>query len=154
MMWGKFCHSCFEITGRTALAQFGHFTLKTRVRFQKGGFRSPKPPLGAPLYSDITPKRLTSGGVHLCSPAPQQHNSEETSLQWRAVGDFVYDLIDWGIEPTTRTVSDVFNHQLASTRSKFTSYNYSLVAHNNQISHTSSMPSSWRFVSSDNGLSS
>ena len=37
MMWGKFCHSCFEITASTALAQFGHFTLKTRVRFQKGG---------------------------------------------------------------------------------------------------------------------
>ena len=36
MMQGKFCHSCFEITARTALAQFGHFTLKTRVWFQKG----------------------------------------------------------------------------------------------------------------------
>ena len=36
MMRGKFCHSYFEITARTALAQFGHFTLKTRVRFQKG----------------------------------------------------------------------------------------------------------------------
>ena len=46
MMRGKFCHSCFEITARrpTALAQFGHFTLKTRVRFQKGGRGStPKP---------------------------------------------------------------------------------------------------------------
>ena len=36
IMWGKFCHSCVEITARTAHAQFGHFTLKTRVRFQKG----------------------------------------------------------------------------------------------------------------------
>ena len=31
MMWGKFCHSCFEITARIALAQFGHFTLQARV---------------------------------------------------------------------------------------------------------------------------
>ena len=30
MMRGKFCHStCFEIIAHTALAQFGHFTLKT-----------------------------------------------------------------------------------------------------------------------------
>ena len=52
MMGGKFCHSYFEITARTALAQFGHFTLKTRIRFQKRqGFDpliSPHP-LGAPL---------------------------------------------------------------------------------------------------------
>ena len=39
MMRGKFCHSCFEITARTALAQFGHFTLKTRVKV-----RPPQPP--------------------------------------------------------------------------------------------------------------
>ena len=43
MMWGKFCHICFEITARTAVAQFGHFTLKTRVRFQKEGFDPPNP---------------------------------------------------------------------------------------------------------------
>ena len=51
MMRGKFCHSYFEITARTALAQFGHFrpTLKTRVRFRKGEFRPPKPSLGVPL---------------------------------------------------------------------------------------------------------
>ena len=48
IMWGKFCHSCFEITACTALAQFRHFTLKTRIRFQKGNF-NPLPPLGAPL---------------------------------------------------------------------------------------------------------
>ena len=46
MVQGKFCLSCFEITARTALAQFGHLTLKTRVRFQKEGL-TPKPPLGA-----------------------------------------------------------------------------------------------------------
>ena len=33
MMRGKFCQSCFEVRARTALAQFEHFTLKTRVRF-------------------------------------------------------------------------------------------------------------------------
>ena len=37
MMCGKLCHSCFEITARTTLAQFGHFALKTRVRLRKGG---------------------------------------------------------------------------------------------------------------------
>ena len=50
MMWGKFCHSCFEITARTALAQFGHFTSKTRLWFQNGGFNPPTPLLGAPLW--------------------------------------------------------------------------------------------------------
>ena len=49
MMWGKFCQSCFEITARTTLAHFGHFTLKTRVWFQKGGFDQPNPLLGASL---------------------------------------------------------------------------------------------------------
>ena len=37
-------HNCFEITPRTALALFEHFTLKTRVRFQKAGVRPPPPP--------------------------------------------------------------------------------------------------------------
>ena len=36
MMWDQFSHSCFEITARTALTQFRHFTFKTRVWFQKG----------------------------------------------------------------------------------------------------------------------
>ena len=47
MMRGKFCHSCFKITARTALARFRHFTLKTRVRFRP-------PPLGAPLILSNT----------------------------------------------------------------------------------------------------
>ena len=47
MMWGKFYRICFEITARTVLAQFGHFTLKTRVRFQNGEGFDP-PTLGAP----------------------------------------------------------------------------------------------------------
>ena len=46
MMRGKFCHSCFEITARTALAQVGHFTFNTRVWFQKGKGRPSNPPPG------------------------------------------------------------------------------------------------------------
>ena len=41
MMWGKFCHSCFEITARTALAQFGRFKNKDSV--SKERFRPPNP---------------------------------------------------------------------------------------------------------------
>ena len=37
----------------------------------------------------ITPKRVTSGGVHLRSLAPGQYSSEETSQRWRAAGDIV-----------------------------------------------------------------
>ena len=37
----------------------------------------------------ITPKRVTSGGAHLHGLAPGLHSSEETSQQWRAVGDTV-----------------------------------------------------------------
>ena len=33
----------------------------------------------------ITRKRVTSGGAHLRTSAPEQHDSEETSQQWRAV---------------------------------------------------------------------
>ena len=59
MMWGKFCHSCFEITARTALAQFVHFTLKTMVRFQRWGF-DPPPPLSAPLAKRDCAIRVSS----------------------------------------------------------------------------------------------
>ena len=37
----------------------------------------------------ITPKRVTSGGVHLHGLAPGLHGSEETSQWWRAVSDTV-----------------------------------------------------------------
>ena len=37
----------------------------------------------------ITPKRVTSGGAHLCGLAPGLHSSEETSQWWLAVGDTV-----------------------------------------------------------------
>ena len=42
MICGKFCHSCVEITARTAFAQCGHFTSKQKVGSTKGGFRPPK----------------------------------------------------------------------------------------------------------------
>ena len=63
MMWGKFCHSCFEITPRTALE---HFTLKTSVRFQKGGGRPPNPPwvrhcLAVPRTDD---RFYMTGSIH------------------------------------------------------------------------------------------
>ena len=37
----------------------------------------------------IPPKRVTSGGAHLCGLAPGQHSSEETSQRWQVVGDTV-----------------------------------------------------------------
>ena len=49
----------------------------------------------------ITPKRVTSGGAHLCGLAPGLHSSEETSQRWRAVGDTVADLTGPRIEPQT-----------------------------------------------------
>ena len=47
----------------------------------------------------ITPKRVTSGGIHLRDLTPGQHSSEETSQRWRAVGDTVSDLTGPGSEP-------------------------------------------------------
>ena len=53
MICGKFCHSCVEITARTAIAQFGHSILKTKVRFEKGGgFDPPNPSPGC--ATDVT----------------------------------------------------------------------------------------------------
>ena len=42
-----------------------------------------------------------SGGVPLRGLEPRHHSSEETSQQWRAVGDNVSDLTDPGIEAQT-----------------------------------------------------
>ena len=39
-------------------------------------------------------KRVTSGGIHLRGLGPGQHSSEETSQQWRAIGDTVSNLTD------------------------------------------------------------
>ena len=58
----------------------------------------------------ITPKRVTSGGVHLRGLAPGQHSSEGTSQRWRAVGDTVSDLTNPRFEPKTSPAGrDVFN---------------------------------------------
>ena len=43
------------------------------------------------------PKRVTSGGAHLCGSAPGQHCSAETPQQWRYQSDFT----GLGIEPET-----------------------------------------------------
>ena len=72
-MWGKFCQSSFEITARTVLAQFGHFTLQTRVRFQKGGGgRPPTPPLGAPLVECVHIYITDKLFIRLFSPGIQE----------------------------------------------------------------------------------
>ena len=56
-----------------------------------------------------TSKRITSGGAYLCGLGPEQHSSEETSQQWRAVGDMVSNLTHPEIEPRTfRADSGVF----------------------------------------------
>ena len=47
----------------------------------------------------ITPKRVTSGRVHLGGLAPGQHSSEGTSQWWRVVVDTVFNLTAPGIEP-------------------------------------------------------
>ena len=47
----------------------------------------------------ITPKRATSGEVHLCGLAPGQRCSGEKPLRWRAVGDTTSHLIGPGIKP-------------------------------------------------------
>ena len=55
----------------------------------------------------VTPKRMEAG----FSLAPEQHNSEETWQQWRAVGDSASDLTGSVIEPKTfRTDCDVINN--------------------------------------------
>ena len=64
----------------------------------------------------ITPKRVTSGGVHLFGVAPKQHSSEETSKRWRAVGDTVPDLTYPGIEPLISRTNSKFFYQLRKTR--------------------------------------
>ena len=61
----------------------------------------------------ITPKRVTSSGIHLRSLAPGQHSSEETSQPWRDVSGSVSDFTSMGDEPRTScTESDVFNPEV------------------------------------------
>ena len=63
----------------------------------------------------ITPKRVMSSGIHLRGLAPGQPSYEETSRQWRDVGNTVCDLIGRGIglRPPHRK-RYVFNHYAAS----------------------------------------
>ena len=60
--------------------------------------RHQKPNIHYKYTRGITPKRVTSDGIHLCGFAPGQHSSEETSQRSRVVGDAVSDLTDPGIE--------------------------------------------------------
>ena len=62
----------------------------------------------------ITPKHVTSGGVHFRGLAPGQHSSEKTSQWWQAIGDTVFDLTGPGIEPqTNRTDSACLTNELS-----------------------------------------
>ena len=61
----------------------------------------------------VTHKRVTSCGPISAALAPGRHSSEETSQQWRVVGETMSDLIGPGIESqTSHTNSDVLNHYL------------------------------------------
>ena len=44
-------------------------------------------------------RSITSGEAHLRGLAPGQHNSEEPSKLWRAVGDSMSDLTDQEFKP-------------------------------------------------------
>ena len=55
----------------------------------------------------ITPKCVTSGGIHLRDLAPEQHSSEETWQWWRAVGNTVSDLTGLALKPCFPI--DIFN---------------------------------------------
>ena len=59
-------------------------------------------------------KGVATGGAHFRGLAPEQHSSEETSQQWRAVGKIVSDLNRPGSRTqTSRFNSDVFNHPVS-----------------------------------------
>ena len=60
----------------------------------------------------VTAKRVTSGGAQLRGLAPGQHSSEETSQQWRPVGDIVPHLTSPGIESKTSRTDSVCSTEL------------------------------------------
>ena len=74
-------------THRVYLKQVGVYSVKhkKKARMKKSNLR---------CFSGITPRRVTSGGVHLRGLAPGQHSSDETAQGWRVVGDAVSDLTD------------------------------------------------------------
>ena len=55
----------------------------------------------------ITPKQVTSGGVHLHSLARGQHSFKETPHRWRAVGDTLSVLTDPVIKPQTSSTDRI-----------------------------------------------
>ena len=62
-------------------------------------------------YSRYYTEACNEWRVHLRGFAPEQHSCEETSQQWRAVGDTACDLTDPVIKPTTfRAYGNVSNH--------------------------------------------
>ena len=73
----------------------------------------------------ITPKHVTSAGAHLCGLVPGQHSSEETSPQWRTVGDIVSDLSDSQSKPNPLVTLAV---PLTTTPSKPTLWNQPCIA--------------------------
>ena len=106
------CARIFEV-GLHATSRNSHAVNKTIPTFCKFFPVLTKKKSTLHYTRGITPKRVTTGGVHLRDLALGQHNSEETTQQWRDVGDTVSDLTSPGIEPTTiRTDRDVFNHNV------------------------------------------
>ena len=60
----------------------------------------------------IAPKRVTSGGAHLCGLAPEQSSSEKTSQRWRTVGDALSDFTESVIELQPYTDGMCFTTEL------------------------------------------
>ena len=63
-----------------------------------------------------TPKRVTSGGVHLCGLAPGLHSSKETSQRWRAIGHTEFVLTGPEIEPRSPALMSLANTQICQSR--------------------------------------
>ena len=82
----------YKEKGKIAFEAISYYEIKSNLHCTRG----------------IMPKRVTSSGAHLRDLAPGLHSSEETSQQWRAVGDIVSDFTDPEIEPqTSRINSDI-----------------------------------------------
>ena len=72
----------------------------------------------------ITSKRVTSGGAQIGGLALGQHNSEETTQRWRAVGKTVSDFTGPGIKPHILLIdSYIFNHYMHSWKIDLTCCN-------------------------------
>ena len=62
--------------------------------FVKFNAKTIKSKLNLHYTRGTAPKRVSSGGDHLCGLARAQHSSEKTSRQLRAVGDIASDITD------------------------------------------------------------